>query len=308
MTSTATALSTAQIIGRHRRPDRDPWFIDAVMDEWWQKYQDDGLLEREMAIPGLPIRASWAGKCARQVAYNVAGAEETNPTTAPDAWNFALGQYIHELAQHAVAKLFPGSETEVVTQLGEIGSGHGDMLVVVSKGQLSQFPEGARVAVEIKSVGGTKFKMGTEPNKGQGASPDSVMQCALNAAHMDPIPDYMLIVNLSKENVSVDMARKWGLRNEYMRFGAQWTYTQEEFLTIARDEMERLARIVETTRKRGPEAVPRVIPDPHMPAHVVTNPAKGTIKVLDEDGNTRKLGWAWNCSYCNFQDRCDRDR
>lgn len=309
-TSSATANATARILAQHRHPDRDPWFIDAVMGKWWQKYQDEGNLERPMALPDSRIRASWAGKCARQVAYGIAGVEPTNPATVASAWNFVLGTMIHELVQEAIIDAFPGSEAEVVTKIGDIGSGHGDLLVIVSKGQLPQFPDGARIAVEMKSIGGSGFKIMTHPNSGEGAKAEAIMQGALNAASMDPPPDFLLIPYFSKENIGVEMAATRGIRNEIHRFAAQWTFTRDEYEKIARDEMERLARIVHRVDTKGPASVARIVPDPNLPPHIITNPRKGTMRIIQDDEGgprTKGLSYYWGCSYCDYQEQCDRD-
>lgn len=293
----ATSAPTARVLRAHMRPDDDNWFIAPVVADWWQQYQDDGLLDKPFAIAGSKVRASWAGDCARAVAYHVAGVEETNPTTVADAWRFNIGQLIHDRVQEQIERTYPGSKSEVKVAIGDFGSGHMDMWVVK--------PDGRTVAVEIKSVNGFGFRKMVQRVNPEGVRVKYVMQGALNAMAHDPQPDELLIAVFSLECMSPKEAVFNGLESEYRRFSAQWTFSKEEYLTVAEDEFRRLERIVELTERQGPLSVPRIIPDPGLPQHLVVNPKRGVITTHNQDGEMVGTGHVWQCAYCSFQDHCD---
>lgn len=299
----STAAGTALAINRHRLPDPDPWFVKEVVQEWYEEYSSHEGEGREFALPDSKWRGSWAGSCARQIAYKVAGVEETNPTTVADAWRFWVGKWLHDLVQQVVVRKYPGSEVEVKLRLGEEGSGHADIKVVT--------PEGKIVAVELKSINGTGFKMSVigktaRARNPEGARVSAIMQGALYAYAMDPKPDELMVVYLSLELVSG--SQQAHLTDEYSRFAAQWTFSRDEYEQIARDEIRRMERIVKITERSGPHAVPRVIPDPNMAPHRVTNPRSGVVTLVDDDGSPIGYDRTWMCGYCSHQDKCARDR
>lgn len=295
----ATAPATARILTARRRPDRDNWFIAAVMEDWWEAYVESGQLTRDFAIEGSRIRASWAGQCAKRIAYEVYGVEHSNPTTVADAWRFNIGSMIHDHIQRFAIAKFPGTEVEVKVRIGEMGSGHAD-LVVKRPGEERDFI----IAVELKSVGGYKFKQSVGR---EGPAASAVMQGALNAAAMDPQPDEMMVVYFSLENFSpAEFAKRSYLTSHYNRFAAQWTYPREDYLQIAADELRRLEKIVKLVDDHGPGAVPRIVPDPDLPPHLVTEPLKGNYTITE--GRDRGApGWTWHCGYCPFRAKCADD-
>lgn len=295
----AIASPTARALRAHVRPDEDNWFIEPVVADWWQAYIDGGNLEKEFAIKGSRIRASWAGSCAKSIAYHLAGVEISNPPTVANAWTFNLGTMIHDHVQAQIEKRYPGARSEVKVGIGEHGSGHMDMWVTR--------PDGRTVSVEIKSINGTGFRRMLDAQKPEGVRVKYVLQGALNAAHHDPQPDELLIAVFSLECMSPTVATKNGISTEYRRFAAQWSFSKEEYIAIAQDELRRLERVVELTDKHGPAAVPRVIPDPALPLHLVTNPSKGILTTTDSNGNVNGTGYTWHCAYCPFQDFCDND-
>lgn len=297
-----TAAQTALIIHRHRVPDNDPWFVEPVVSEWYANYVAAGNTDRDFALPDSRWRASWAGDCARALAYRMAGTETSNPTTVADAWRFNVGQMLHDHIQSTIVKRWPNSEIEVKVRIGDDGSGHGDCLVVLD--------DGRRVAVEIKTIGLTGFKTSTlgksKTAPPEGARVSAIMQGALCAASMDPQPDELVIAYFSLENISVYASKN--LPSEYSRFGAQWTFSRDEYVQIAQDEIRRMARIAQITDSLGPLAVPRIIPDPNLPPHRVANPATGLLHIIDpETGDFLRNDRTWRCDYCPFREQCIED-
>lgn len=299
----STAPGTAVAIWNHRLPDPDPWFVKEVVQEWYEEYSSHEGEGREFALPDSKWRGSWAGSCARQIAYKVAGVEETNPTTVADAWRFWVGKWMHDLVQQVVLKKYPGSEVEVKLRIGEDGSGHADVRLVT--------PDGRVIAVELKSINGTGFKIAVvgktaRERQPQGARVSAIMQGALYAYAMDPQPDELMVVYFSLELISG--SQQAHLMDEYSRFAAQWTFSKEEYTTIALDEMRRMERIVKITERSGPQAVPRVIPDPFLAPHRVVNPRSGELHLIDDEGNKIGRDRTWMCGFCGFQEQCARDR
>ena len=300
----STAAGTALAIHKGRRPDADAWFVKDVVDNWYEEYRALEGEGREFALPESKWRGSWAGSCARQVAYHVAGVEETNPTTVADAWRFWIGKLLHDKVQEQVMAKYPGSTIEGKVRIGEGGSGHFDILVVT--------PEGKRILIELKSINGTGYKMSVlgkaaRERRPEGARVSAIMQGAMYAASLDPLPDELIVAYFSLELVSQQNAMHY-LADEYQRFASQWTFSQEDYLVIARDEMRRLDKIVAITERSGPGAVPRIVPDPNMPPHRIRNPRSGLYDIIDiETGDVIGKDRAWQCAYCSHQDQCATD-
>lgn len=295
----ATAAATAEILLSRLRPDRDNWFIASVVEDWWNAYVEAGNLHLDFALPNSRFRASWAGQCAKQVAYQVHGVEPTNPITVADAWRFNIGKMLHEHIQDVVQRRFPGSLVEVKVKLGEHGSGHMDVLVKRQDGSVER-----TISVELKTINGFGFKKAVQK---EGPRVTAVMQGAINAYSMDPRPDEMMIAYFSLEVVSPNEFRRMsGLNSEYNRFAAQWTYSKDEYSVIAKQELERLERIVRTVDKVGPAGVPRIVPDPRLGPHLVTNPAKNVLEITQGRDRGRE-DFCWHCSYCPFKAKCVED-
>lgn len=287
-----------------RAPDRTNWFIEPVVESWWNTYQADGKLEKEHAIPGTRFRASWAGKCARALAYHFAGMESSDSVTIADCWRMNIGSILHEHIQQVIQAKYPNSQTEVKVQLATDGSGHMDALVV--------HPDGKTSAVEIKTINGTGFRrmIGAEKGKpGEGPRSTAVVQGALNAHAMDPQPDELVIVFFALECLSPSAAAKIAARDEYQRFATQYTFTRDEYVEIAERELRRINRVFELVdaREGGWADVPRMLPDPGLPRHRVFDPSRGFIEKLDANGDSQGTGWVWQCGYCEFQSQCISD-
>lgn len=289
----------AQIAGR--APDRTSWFVEPVIEGWWDDYVNAGKTEKEHAIPGTRFRASWAGNCARNLAYHFAGFESSDHVTAADCWRMNVGTILHEHIQSAIKAKYPNSEIEVKQKLATDGSGHMDALVV--------HPDGRTSAVEIKTINGTGFKrmVGVDKGKpGEGPRASAVLQGALNAHAMDPQPDELVVVFFALECLSPSVAAKANMHNEYQRFATQYTFTKDEYLDIAERELRRINRVFELVdaREEGWADVPRMLPDQSLPRHRVFDPSRGFIEKQDAAGNSQGTGWVWQCGYCEFQSQC----
>lgn len=62
-------------------------------------------------VGGARLRASWAGKCARQVSYLVEGVKQ-QPVAASSRIAFAVGDGVHALVQHALGLMYPLGHAE----------------------------------------------------------------------------------------------------------------------------------------------------------------------------------------------------
>ena len=75
------------------------------------------IADRENVAPpivgGAPLRASWAGACARQIGYKLRHEPETEALSAQSAIAFAVGTAIHEQLQWALQRLHPDGAAEV---------------------------------------------------------------------------------------------------------------------------------------------------------------------------------------------------
>lgn len=294
--------STAYILSTRKAPDKDDWFVAAAVDQFWQDYQNDGKLQLATAFPDSRIRASWAGNCARQVAYGVAGAEETDPVGAADAYRFAVGTLVHETVQQIVLNRFPGSESEYKVRISDLGSGHIDIRLVIKEGDEIV----RRINIELKTINGWGYRRMFGIN-GEGPRYGGVIQGAISAAYCDPPPDEIILAVFSLEVTSPREAAKLGLKGEYKRFAAQWTYTKDEYMALAQEEIARLRRIVQLVDNGDLHLVPRIIPDPSLPPHEVINPLKGTIRTRDHEGVANGQRTVWMCGYCRYQSRCQSD-
>lgn len=291
--------ASAQIIKNHVKTDEDQWFIQAVADKWWERQQADPDFDKPMAIEGARWRASWAGGCARYVAYKVVGMEESNPMTAADSYRTNIGTLLHEDIQSAMIAAF-GEDVVVErkVKIGKHGAGHVDLSV-------SAKIAGRKVNVEIKSVGPTTWKMLWGP-KG-GAKSAAIKQAALCAVGEEEPPDEIVLAYFSLEPSKPSVRDANGQPpTEYGRFAAQWTFSREEYEIIAAAEIERLDHIVNLIDQSGGDytLIPRVIADPWMPPHEIMNPRRSQYAERDWSGKAKDLKYTWNCDYCSYQDMC----
>ena len=251
-------------------------------------------------------RGSWAGNCARQVAYKTMGLEETNPPSLADHWRMGLGSVVHELLEPAVQQWIKDSpeltaEEEVDVTFDSEGYGHVDLVLTAA--------DGRKIVLELKTINGFGFKRSVEDHDGPRHS--HVLQGALYAKGLDA--DLLVIGYLAMELISAGRAAGKGI-DDVGRFAAEWHFTPDEFLPLAEEEERRLAGITKAVHEQESCDIPRRFslsdPDIPFPAEVV-DPRTGQweLREVDEDGGVRVLntGRAWQCRYCNHQDRCVAD-
>lgn len=291
-------IRTSEILGARKQPDRDPWLVKAITDRWYEQYVEAGKTERAFALEGSRVRASWAGDCAKKIGYHVAGVPESDPPTVADAWRFGLGNMVHEMLQDVICERFPESTPEKKIRIGDIGSGHMDIEVV----------DGTMiVSVEAKTKNGFGFKK-MFGKYGEGPSYKAVIQAALCAANSDTPPERMIVVYFAMEVMSPTEAARLKIAGEYGRFAAQWTYNRDEYEALAHEEMARLERIVQLVDNGELDLVPRIIPNPDLPTHLVITPSQGEIQQYEQaTAQTFGTSRTWECNYCSFQSHCQDD-
>lgn len=261
-----------------------------AFQEAFKRDAEEGPLA--MAIEGTRFRHSWAGGCTRAIAYHMNGTEASNPPDDLAQLTFSLGTHVHDLWQAGfLATHGDDAEIEVIVKIEEIdSSGHTDARL-----------KSAKRSYEVKSINGFGFKNATGiMGQAEGPRKSAVLQGALNAYAADD--EELVIVYIALESSSPSVAKKNGL-SHLGRMSATWTYPREEFAPVALREIKRIKRIEEYVDAGEP--VPRVPLE--IPAGArVTDPVTGAWQKL-EDGAIMDAGTIWNCSYCNFLDKCSSD-
>jgi hypothetical protein len=292
---------SAEIIRNHTEHDEDQWFVEAIGTEWYKHYVESGQTHKPFSVEGARWRASWAGMCARRIAYSVAKIEESDPPSATDAWRFKIGSLAHEEIQAVVNRLFPDSQVEMAVKIDKHGAGSIDLYIVL--------PDGTTYLIELKTIGSTGWGGLFPSTKDEsGAKYQAIMQGAVSAAALgDRQPDYLMVAYWSLEPAQEWRRRSLGMPDsDFGRFSAQWTFSKEEYLQIAEEEIDRMERIVELVDEEpnGWQMVPRVIPDPWKPRHEIVDPAASQYRERNGAGWVKKLVKTWECNYCPFQSFC----
>lgn len=272
-------------------PDIQPWFCEQLAEAWALGVGDD---HKDMAFPEARVRHSWAGWCARKIAYSMTDTPGT-PLSPSSAWVMGLGTLVHDRWQEVMLKVFPDGEIEKKVWIEDCKSaGHIDLFI----------PETihGRVAVELKTIGGYGFKVAVGA-KGQAQGPRSTayLQGALNGLAEDC--DRIVVVNLATENIAEWAAQKLG-PEDWRRYSAEWSYDRAAYEPDARREVQRMAditRLVDDERQ-----VPRCVPIEMPTGARITNPKTGAW-VLKENGAVTQAGSYWGCNYCAFQGVCEDD-
>jgi len=258
---------------------------------------------------GTLWRGSQAGTCARQVAYATMGHESSNPITPADHWRMGLGSIVHTHLSPAIERWVANDmdvivHEEMETPLGEHGFGHIDMVIEVAQQGATDPEENKKIVVELKTINGTGFKKSIQ---GEGPRHGAVLQGSLYANALNA--DLLVVCYLAVELLSPGWAEAKGFDN-YGRFGAEWHYTPDQFVPLAKQEIERLEWIAKTAHGvPGIEGVPRSFSesDPDIPeGAVISDPATG-IWHQHQDGALIAKGKAWQCNYCRYQDLCVSD-
>lgn len=275
-------------------PDESPRFAPLLAEAW---AAEAATGDREMAVEGTVVRHSWAGMCARRIAYGISGYEETDPPDLAAYWRFGLGTAVHDMWQPIFVKVFgETADVEVKCQSNDLlTSGHADAFVLV---------DDKRVVLELKTINGWGFKSSVGARgPAEGPKYASIVQAALNAHTLDA--DEMVVVLLSLENLSAREMDRLGWVESWRKFCAEWTYGREEIDVIATAELTRLGEIVGLAADGV--LAPRSIPDPQLPpGAIVTNPVKGAWEVRDGE-IILDVGVTWHCNYCPMQRQCCDD-
>jgi CRISPR/Cas system-associated exonuclease Cas4 (RecB family) len=152
---------------------------------------------------GAPLRASWAGQCARQVSYRVAGVE-AEPYQASSLIAFTVGHALHDLVQRALSALHPMWHAEEPGALCV----HADVGMAHPVGPLRACEGSDRVVLgchadfateecvwEIKSM--QTFAFQKEP------APHHILQAGLCALALDVPRTELVYVDKAKGDVEV---------------------------------------------------------------------------------------------------------
>lgn len=319
-------------------PVADPQYGPLLAMAWRDAYVDESDLP--MAVEGVRLRASWAGRCSREIGYKVAGLPETDPPDLAAYWRFGLGTLVHERLQSVLADAYPGAEIEKITdwkRLGLSGASHVDAYLVTEERTSSSFRSpsgpgssgqedelggaGARseayvsdpdegpnsgrtrsTVIEIKTTNGFAYKlMVGARGPAQGPKSGALLQAALSARALDA--DEVVIIYLSMEGLSPREAEKIGT-DDIGKFCAEWRYPISALNEMIDREVARLGRIVELVD--GGELAPRHYPIEMPPSARVTDPMTGAW-TLEKGGHVLEAGTLWACGYCPMQQRCAGD-
>lgn len=282
----------ADIIKNHRHHDEDQWFIEAVASAWYEDYIARGKDELDFALPDSRWRASWAGSCARKIAYHAAGIEPSDPPTAADSYRFNTGSLVHEDIQRIVTKLWPDAKIEHKVRLGRYGSAHVDLII------------NGDTLIELKTINGTGYRR-MFGQYGEGARISAILQGCVSGYSYGPEIKRVIVAVFSLEVTTPDKRDAYAMPpTEWGRFAAQWTFEREAFEPLAIQEIARMEKIVDRTDAEGYEVIPRIIPDPWMPPHEIVSPGTSQYRERDRNGLAKKLVKTWHCDYCEFQSTC----
>lgn len=160
---------------------------------------------------------------------------------------------------------------------------------------------------ELKSVGGYAFKMAATAQSGPPEGPryGAVLQGALAAWALGV--DKLLVVNLSLECVSPNLARAYSTTS-VGRFAAEWKYTIDEMMDLLEHERDRINAAI--LANADGMLVARELHDPEAPVGaIISSPATSTWRVV-VDGDVAQAGKMWGgqfCQYCPHFSRCCQD-
>lgn len=270
--------------GTQRKKERECMYAKVLVEEWARLAEEKG--ERQHAVEGTSMRHSMYGKCARQIHYYLTLGYDgiTNPMDLPGYWSTGLGTAVHEWWEVALKRAFPTAKVEVVCHIDEAdSSGHADAFI----------EDETKTCLELKTINGFGFKKLAE--NGDPPRYSDFVQLMMNAYALDA--DEAVLIYLSLEAVSKNRAKQKGLY-DHERITKEFHFGREEIQEVAAVELQRLAQI----REAG-DATPRSIPDPeYVPGALVADPSNGKMEV-----GGKVVGYAWQCGYCSYQDRCIKD-
>lgn len=282
-------------------PSTNNFVVTRVAEAWRdEKEGKQATGDLAHAIPDAgPYRGSYGSKrCDRALWYALHGEPESNPPSLYDYWRFGMGHMVHEMVQRIIDKLFPDAEIEAVIDLRPIGvpgSSHADLVINY---------EGRKLLVELKSLGGFRFKSKVTTMGGAPEGPDygHIIQAGLAARAYGC--DGIVIGYLALEGVSVKQAAAW-TQSEEGRFAAEWHYTVDELAPHLDDEVQRINDLIAKEVRPGRtmyDVGPRSIPW----GATITDPDR-TMWILTDGRNIVDSGSSWECGYCPHRNKCIED-
>lgn len=285
------------------RPVANPEFVSAIAEQWYDRYLESGANSRARAIESLPYRASYtAFRCDRQLYYALTGAPREEPTIA-EAYRMSLGTLVHSGLEESIKAAFPTAQFEVQVDLQSIGvpgSAHADIVTYLEDGSVD-------AVVEVKTVNGFGFKSMATDFKGPAQGPRSghVLQAALSAHALNA--RRVVVSYLSMENLSPSTKRY--VDSEIGRFAAEWHFSREEFVPLAKKEAERIRKVAHWAQPYDDALiVPTTLHDDEVPESAFVNdPDRGMWITTGTAGEITNTGRIWYCDYCNWRDTCVND-
>src|SRR5262252_8032154 len=272
----------------YKDPPHDAEFLPLIVGAWARSPEVANSRNREMAVPGRRVRASWAGiPCDLAIRY------------LADEYRLMIGTLVHDMMEKHLPEVFPLSQFEVKVDLIDIGlDGSATIDILLSEPDLNM-TEVRRTLIELKTVGGYQFKIMAAPFRGGPMGPrlGAVHQAALSAEALKV--DKMVVGYLSTELISEDLARKMGV-DQIGRFTAEWHYGPDEIKVLAREARNRFLTIL-AEADAGVMTDPRIWDNEIAGAGLVIPQASGVVRVGQE---VVKREW-WGCDYCRHKSHCE---
>jgi hypothetical protein len=264
----------------------EPVFAHLLAEKWNKEDQEAG--SKPTALNTL-LRYSSAHGCARQWAY-AALAQPTEAWDVASTWVTRLGTLIHEVAQEAIVERYPDFKAEVPSKVNEYISGSADGLARI---------DDYRAIVEIKTVGNYVWQQQTgfgqfKKTDPKGPKPAAIVQAGMNAIGIEntytPLEyvDYLCLITMAKEAVSIGKAAKMGIENPYDRFVAEWWFPRMEWEDPTLEEIDRMTLAGEQI-EAGELPAPEVVNDDYQRVSI------------------RAASDCWQCDYCSFRTLCEQD-
>lgn len=239
-----------------------------LVDDWQEEDRLAG--PKPMANPRKPIRHSWAGKCARQMAYLMLG-REPGPMDKEGIWVTRLGTEVHEKWQDALATSYPHWQMEVPAE------------TAISSGSADAWNPHLGVVAELKTINGFGYKRVIT----SGPRLSNLLQLAVNAHALS-----------AKEGRLTYLPMEVNRRGpQDLSIGATYVIDRPLINILSEFELKRWDRIIKTL-DRGYLPPRQVIDSDLIQGAEVADPMSGK---LDVGGKT------WQCGYCSFQLSCMSD-
>lgn len=246
--------------------------------------------QRDMSHgPDVRFRASDAGKCIRALALREQG-HEPEPFGVQTTWVFDIGHAGHDLAQKALTDALVDQDVNVEHEVrhhlhlssGTVGCTL-DTLVTEPKRIYN---------IEIKTVGGYKFKLVTIGMRGRIEAPSYEHRLQAVMGGQAAGVDDTYLVYLAKENISNNIAADRGIEGAG-QFMAAWHLDGDLASDMVDKEEERLLML--------DNGAPPVVYDDKGVFMEVVNPVEGTTVYLNDRNRTART---WRCDYCEFRSTC----